>query len=167
MPTIILPPPLQLAYDSFMNFYSSKYQGRRLVWQHSLGQCIMKMNLESKNNKRHELDVTTFQAMVLYCFNIPNNDQLVKEKSGSSHNKSTSSPSSFGDMNDDLNGGEDEEESSSSSSSSSSPTDKSLPTSKLSFMEIQKSTGIETEELKRTLQSLACGKVQCYVRMCW
>lgn len=31
---------------------------------------------------------------------------------------------------------------------------------KLSFLDIKESTGIEDKELRRTLQSLACGKVR-------
>jgi cullin-4 len=31
---------------------------------------------------------------------------------------------------------------------------------KLSFIDIKESTGIEDKELRRTLQSLACGKVR-------
>lgn len=37
---------------------------------------------------------------------------------------------------------------------------------KLSFQDIKDSTGIEDKELRRTLQSLACGKVRVLQKVC-
>lgn len=37
---------------------------------------------------------------------------------------------------------------------------------KLSFEDIRESTGIEDKELRRTLQSLACGKVRVLQKVC-
>jgi len=37
-----LPPQLAKCQDVFRGFYLAKYQGRRLFWQHSLGQSVVK-----------------------------------------------------------------------------------------------------------------------------
>lgn len=37
---------------------------------------------------------------------------------------------------------------------------------KLSFQDIKDCTGIEDKELRRTLQSLACGKVRVLLKVC-
>ncbi|KAG2302196.1 hypothetical protein Bca52824_030847 [Brassica carinata] len=95
-----LPHELNVYQDIFKEFYLSKYSGRRLMWQNSLGHCVLKADF-SKGKK--ELAVSLFQAVVLMLFN----DAM-----------------------------------------------------KLSFEDIKDSTGIEDKELRRTLQSLACGKVR-------
>nr|DAD37573.1 TPA_asm: hypothetical protein HUJ06_008214 [Nelumbo nucifera] len=83
-----LPHELNVYQDIFKEFYLSKYSGRRLMWQNSLGHCVLKA--EFPKGKK-ELAVSLFQ---------------------------------------------------------------------LSFQDIRDSTGIEDKELRRTLQSLACGKVR-------
>ncbi|CAI9782156.1 unnamed protein product [Fraxinus pennsylvanica] len=93
-----LPHELNMYQDIFKEFYLSKYSGRRLMWQNSLGQCVLKAGFP-KGKK--ELAVSLFQAVVLMLFN---------------------------------------------------------DAQKLSFQDIKESTGIEDKELRRTLQSLACGK---------
>ncbi|XP_022848611.1 cullin-4-like [Olea europaea var. sylvestris] len=93
-----LPHELNMYQDIFKEFYLSKYSGRRLMWQNSLGQCVLKS--EFPKGKK-ELAVSLFQAVVLMLFN---------------------------------------------------------DAQKLSFQDIKESTGIEDKELRRTLQSLACGK---------
>jgi len=95
-----LPHELNVYQDIFKEFYLSKYSGRRLMWQNSLGHCVLKADF-SKGKK--ELAVSLFQAVVLMLFN----DAM-----------------------------------------------------KLSFEDIKDSTSIEDKELRRTLQSLACGKVR-------
>lgn len=92
--------PACRAIFRFTKYYSAKYQGRRLMWQHSLGTCVVRAKLKHGTK---ELSVSFFQALVLLC----------------------------------LNGGEEG----------------------VAFEEIKERTKIEAEELKRTLQSLACGKV--------
>ncbi|GFP91134.1 cullin-4 [Phtheirospermum japonicum] len=84
--------------DIFKEFYLSKYSGRRLMWQISLGHCVLKAKFP-KGQK--ELAVSLFQTVVLMLFN---------------------------------------------------------DAGKLSFEDIKESTGIEDKELRRTLESLACGK---------
>ncbi|KAL3616891.1 Cullin-4 [Castilleja foliolosa] len=93
-----LPHELNLYQDIFKEFYLSKYSGRRLMWQNSLGQCVLKAEFPKG---RKELVVSLFQTTVLMLFN---------------------------------------------------------DAEKLSFEDIKESTGIVDQELRRTLQSLACGK---------
>ncbi|OAY78060.1 Cullin-4 [Ananas comosus] len=95
-----LPHELNVYQDIFKEFYLSKYSGRRLMWQNSLGHCVLKA--EFPKGKK-ELAVSLFQTVVLMLFN---------------------------------------------------------DAQKLSFQDIKDSTGIEDKELRRTLQSLACGKVR-------
>jgi len=91
---------LNVYQEIFKEFYLSKYSGRRLMWQNSLGHCVLKANFP-KGKK--ELAVSLFQTVVLMLFN---------------------------------------------------------DTPKLSFQDIKDSTSIDDKELRRTLQSLACGKVR-------
>ncbi|GKU92580.1 hypothetical protein SLEP1_g6287 [Rubroshorea leprosula] len=95
-----LPRELNVYQDIFKEFYLSKYSGRRLMWQNSLGHCVLKADFP---NGKKELAVSLFQTVVLMLFNDAQN---------------------------------------------------------LSFQDIKDSTGIEDKELRRTLQSLACGKVR-------
>ena len=86
--------------EVFKDFYLSKHSGRRLMWQNSLGHCVLKAEF-SKGRK--ELQVSLFQTVVLMLYNS---------------------------------------------------------TEKWSLSEIRDATAIEDKELRRTLQSLACGKVR-------
>ncbi|GAA0171236.1 ubiquitin-protein ligase [Lithospermum erythrorhizon] len=97
---IRLPHELNVYQDIFKEFYLSKYSGRRLMWQNSLGHCVLKANFPEG---KKELAVSLFQAVALMLFN---------------------------------------------------------DAEMLSFQDIKEATGIEDRELKRTLQSLACGKVR-------
>ncbi|XP_078162441.1 cullin4 isoform X1 [Carex rostrata] len=95
-----LPHELNVYQDIFKEFYLSKHSGRRLMWQNSLGQCVLKA--EFPKGKK-ELAVSLFQTVVLMLFN---------------------------------------------------------DAQRLSFQDIKDSTSIDDKELRRTLQSLACGKVR-------
>ncbi|KAJ9563547.1 hypothetical protein OSB04_008707 [Centaurea solstitialis] len=95
-----LPHELNVYQDIFKEFYLSKYSGRRLMWQNSLGHCVLKA--EFPKGKK-ELAVSLFQTVVLMLFN---------------------------------------------------------DAQKLSLQDIKDATCIEDKELRRTLQSLACGKVR-------
>jgi len=95
-----LPPELNVYQDIFKEFYLSKHSGRRLMWQNSLGHCVLKSNFP-KGKK--ELSVSLFQTVVLMLFNDAQS---------------------------------------------------------LTFQEIKDTSAIEDKELRRTLQSLACGKVR-------
>jgi cullin-4 len=96
-----LPRELNVFQDVFRDYYLNKHSGRRLVWQNSLGHCVLKATFPACGSK--ELAVSLFQAVALMLFN---------------------------------------------------------DTESLSFEEIRAATGIEDKELRRTLQSLACGKVR-------
>ncbi|KAL7102674.1 hypothetical protein ACP275_08G132900 [Erythranthe tilingii] len=100
-----LPHELNVYQDIFKEFYLSKYSGRRLMWQNSLGHCVLKAEFPKG---RKELAVSLFQTVVLMLFN---------------------------------------------------------DAQKLSFQDIKESTGIEDKELRRTLQSLACGKFRVLQKM--
>ncbi|KAJ8549333.1 hypothetical protein K7X08_033040 [Anisodus acutangulus] len=95
-----IPDELNIYQDIFKEFYLSKYSGRRLMWQNSLGHCVLKAGFP-KGKK--ELAVSLFQTVVLMLFN---------------------------------------------------------DAEKLSFQDMREATRIEDKELRRTLQSLACGKVR-------
>ncbi|GAB4840631.1 hypothetical protein Ancab_021398 [Ancistrocladus abbreviatus] len=95
-----LPSELTFYQDIFKSFYLSKYHGRRLMWQNSLGHCVLKADFPKG---RKELAVSLFQAVVLMLFNDAD---------------------------------------------------------EYSFQDIKYATRIEDKELRRTLQSLACGKVR-------
>jgi len=95
-----LPPQLAKCQDVFRGFYLAKYQGRRLFWQHSLGQSVVKSFFPKG---RKELAVSMVQTVVLLLFN---------------------------------------------------------DSASISYKDIAEETGIEQKELKRTLLSLACGKVR-------
>lgn len=84
--------------ETFRKHYLEKHNGRKLMWLHPLGTCIMKVTFSSGTK---ELALSFFQAATLMCFE--NTDSL-------------------------------------------------------RFKEIASSTGIEDGELRRTLQSLACGR---------
>ncbi|KAH9606913.1 hypothetical protein KSS87_009308 [Heliosperma pusillum] len=99
-----LPHELNVYQDIFKEFYLSKYSGRRLMWQNSLGHCVLKADFP-KGKK--ELAVSLFQAVVLMLFN---------------------------------------------------------DAEALSFQDIKDATAIEDKELRRTLQSLACGKVRVLLK---
>ena len=44
----------------FSDFYLSKHSGRRLAWQHSLGQCIVRAHFPKGD---HELAVSLTQVL--------------------------------------------------------------------------------------------------------
>ena len=73
-PSLVLPESLQSKKDHFESYYSSKYQGRKLTWQNSLGNCIIKANFPKISGPR-ELNVSLLQALVLMCFNVEDADE--------------------------------------------------------------------------------------------
>jgi cullin-4 len=98
-----LPLVLENEQKNFETFYNSKYSGRKMVWQHSLGVVILRAHFPKG---RKELSVSCYQATVLMLFNC-----MVE-----------------GD--------------------------------RISFADIATSVNMSKDDLKRTLQSLACGKVR-------
>jgi len=95
-----IPQYLAKYQDIFYNFYKSKYSGRKLQWQPSLGHCNLKATFKAGVK---ELQVSLYQALCLLQFN--EGDQL-------------------------------------------------------SLEELVLATNIEDGEIRRTLQSLACGKAR-------
>nr|DBA21038.1 TPA: hypothetical protein GDO54_017759 [Pyxicephalus adspersus] len=95
-----LPPEMVKLQEIFKTFYLGKHSGRKLQWQSTLGQCVLKAEF---NEGKKELQVSLFQTLVLLMFN------------------------------------EGEE---------------------FGFEDIRQATGIEDSELRRTLQSLACGRAR-------
>ncbi|KAK9797070.1 hypothetical protein WJX73_002435 [Symbiochloris irregularis] len=61
-----MPAELSLSQQVFKDFYLSKHSGRRLVWQNSLGSCVLRASFP-KGVK--ELSVSLFQTVVLMLFN--------------------------------------------------------------------------------------------------
>lgn len=100
-----LPPEMVKLQEIFKTFYLGKHSGRKLQWQSTLGQCVLKAEF---NEGRKELQVSLFQTLVLLMFN------------------------------------EGEE---------------------FSFEDIRQATGIEDSELRRTLQSLACGRARVLTKV--
>lgn len=66
-PNIILPPELLVLRNKFESYYNDKYQGRRIAWQYSLGNCIVKAFFP-KSSAHKELIVNVCQSLVLLCF---------------------------------------------------------------------------------------------------
>jgi cullin-4 len=61
-----IPVEMVKALDRFKGFYTTKYSGRTLQWQHSLDQCTLRANFPKG---RKELAVSLYQALVLLLFN--------------------------------------------------------------------------------------------------
>ncbi|KAG2184596.1 hypothetical protein INT43_000505 [Umbelopsis isabellina] len=70
---ITLPSDMANAQEVFKNFYLSKHNGRRLMWQNNLGHCVVKASFP-KGKK--ELLVSLFQTVVLLLFNDKQRDHL-------------------------------------------------------------------------------------------
>ena len=68
-PNLNLPDSLKARKDHFESYYLSKYQGRRIAWQNTLGNCIVKAYFPKVNGPK-ELNVSLHQALVLQCFNV-------------------------------------------------------------------------------------------------
>lgn len=43
-PTLVIPEEVAARIQQFEAFYAAKYQGRRLVWAHSLERCVVSVN---------------------------------------------------------------------------------------------------------------------------
>jgi cullin 4 len=64
-PNLILPRFLQDHQEHFVEFYKSKYQGRRVAWKYALGHCVIKTRGFAKP---YELVLSLTQAIVLIQF---------------------------------------------------------------------------------------------------
>lgn len=65
-PALKIPSSWELYEEQFRNYYLSKYSGRKLLWNRSLGNCIVKAHFP-KGSK--ELVVSFVQALILEQFN--------------------------------------------------------------------------------------------------
>ncbi|RUS21786.1 hypothetical protein BC937DRAFT_91460 [Endogone sp. FLAS-F59071] len=70
---VVLPTQMAQYQEIFKNFYLSKHSGRRLMWQNSLGTCVLKASFP---NGVKELSVSLFQAVVLLLFNDTSKHKL-------------------------------------------------------------------------------------------
>lgn len=78
-----LPNELNASLVRFEKFYQSKYLGRRIKWDHLLGQFILSASFPGSNGKirKKELSVSTYQGLVLLLFNeIGMNERIEFEK---------------------------------------------------------------------------------------
>ena len=62
-----LPPALAASCDAFEAFYLAKHGGRRLAWQTAMGHADVRATFSG--GRRHELNVSTHQMVVLLLFN--------------------------------------------------------------------------------------------------
>jgi len=65
---VVLPPEMQRCCDAFRAFYLGAHSGRRLAWQPAMGTADLKAG-PFDGGRRHELTVSTYQAVVLMLFN--------------------------------------------------------------------------------------------------
>ncbi|EGG05009.1 uncharacterized protein MELLADRAFT_44021 [Melampsora larici-populina 98AG31] len=80
---INLPNELNSSLKNFENFYQSKYLGRKLKWNHLLGQFILSASFHGSGGKikKKELSVSTYQGIILLLFNeIESHESLGFEK---------------------------------------------------------------------------------------
>ena len=63
--TVNLPRELEEHRSRFIQFYSERYQGRRLIWNQALDRCVLTARFQ-KGKK--ELEVSLFQAVVMMAF---------------------------------------------------------------------------------------------------
>ena len=62
------PPIFNAQMKAFDEFYRDRFRGRRLTWVFSCGAAEMKLNLRKSS---HLLCVSTFQMLILLCFDDP------------------------------------------------------------------------------------------------
>jgi len=63
---LTLPPEMAMLQDVFKQFYVTNHNGRRLIWQGSLGHCVVKASFPMG---RKELSMSLYQTAVLMLFN--------------------------------------------------------------------------------------------------
>lgn len=68
-PNLILPKSLLDPQSRFMDYYKTKYQGRRMTWQYALGHVVVRFKPNETANAKYELLVSLCQALVLIQFN--------------------------------------------------------------------------------------------------
>lgn len=68
-PNLILPQSLVDPQNRFMEYYKTKYQGRRMTWQYALGHVVVRFKPNDTAGPKYELLVSLCQALVLIQFN--------------------------------------------------------------------------------------------------
>ncbi|GAB7337285.1 hypothetical protein MBLNU457_g2650t2 [Dothideomycetes sp. NU457] len=63
------PPEIVRTYERFQNFYTTKYQGRKLTWLWHLCKGEMRTNYVKMNKVPYTLQVSTYQMAILLLFN--------------------------------------------------------------------------------------------------
>lgn len=63
---VLVPPEIQRIQEQFSTFYLSKHNGRKLLWQPSLGYSLLRATFKTGVK---ELQVSLYQALVLLLFN--------------------------------------------------------------------------------------------------
>ena len=63
----VLPQDLVPLHEEFKSFYLERYNGRRIMWQHSLGHLVLKAKFPKG---RKELAVSLFQTVVLMLLTL-------------------------------------------------------------------------------------------------
>lgn len=61
-----LPREVEECCEDFKRFYLSSHSGRKLSWQTNMGTADLRVAF---GNKKHELNVSTFQMCILLLFN--------------------------------------------------------------------------------------------------
>ena len=67
-PQVIYPPAVLKAKEGFERFYSQKHSGRRLTWQHNMGDAQIKARFPKKN-AIHDIECSTYAMLILLLFN--------------------------------------------------------------------------------------------------
>ena len=66
---MVLPSELRWAMERFEAFYAGKYQGRRLLWAHSLERCVVAARFP---RGKKDLEVSLFQVCrIIHMSNSP------------------------------------------------------------------------------------------------
>ncbi|KAG0029180.1 Cullin-4 [Podila clonocystis] len=68
-----IPPKISQCQEIFKEFYLLKHKGKRLMWQNSLGHCVVKATFPSGTK---ELQLSLFQAIVVLLFNETGDSSL-------------------------------------------------------------------------------------------
>lgn len=76
---VVLPETMVKGLESFKEFYLKKQSGRKLMWRHALGHCILSADFPKVTSHspliqgKKELSVSLFQGVVLLLFNAGDN----------------------------------------------------------------------------------------------
>ncbi|KAM3413758.1 hypothetical protein BST61_g10443 [Cercospora zeina] len=83
---IIYPPALDRVRRGFEAFYSEKHSGRKLTWQTSMGDVDVRARFPRTAPKVHEVNCSTYAALILLLFNDMRDASLTLEEIQSKSN---------------------------------------------------------------------------------